>query len=81
MIKTILKRGIGLVRSALDRPKHGRFLFWFLPIGGQQQDGVMVRFDKRRAGEGRECIAKVRVAMVERVTRSCTAIDMLIEFR
>ena len=38
-----------------------------LPKGGREK-GVV-------------CAAEVRGAVVERVTRSCTAIDMLIEFR
>jgi hypothetical protein len=35
----------------------------------------------QKEGGGLVCIVEVRVAMVERVTRSCTAIDMLVEFR
>jgi hypothetical protein len=62
VIKAILNLGIRLVRPGLDRPKHGHFLFWFLPIGGEQQDGVMIRFDKKGEGEGLVCIAEVRVA-------------------
>ena len=30
----------------------GYFLFEFLPIGKEKQDGVVVRFSERRAGEG-----------------------------
>ena len=37
--------------------------------------------DLPKGGEGLVCVADVRVAVVESVTRSCTAIDMLIEFR
>jgi hypothetical protein len=62
----------------LDRPEHGHFLFQFLSIGWEQQNGVMVRFDEGRAGEGFVCIVEVRVAMVENAT---SLFNMLIKFR
>jgi hypothetical protein len=39
--------------------KHRHFLFEFLPIGLEEQDGVVVRFAERRAGEGLVSIPEV----------------------
>ena len=49
VIEAVLKRGIRLVRPALNRPEQGHFLFKFLSIGWEQQNGVMVRFAQGRA--------------------------------
>jgi hypothetical protein len=59
MIKTILKHGFRLVRPALNSTNHGYFLFEFLPIGREEQDGVVVRFAERRVGEGLVSILEV----------------------
>ena len=42
VIKTVLKRGFRLVRPALNRPQHKYFLFEFLPIGREEQNGVVI---------------------------------------
>jgi hypothetical protein len=81
VIEAILKRGIRLVGPALNRPEHGRFLFKFLSIGWEQQNGVMVRFSERRAREGFVCIAEVRVAMIQNAASPGRAFDMLIKCR
>ena len=38
-------------------------------------------FSERRAGQGRICIAEVRIAMIQGFTSPGCAIDMLIQFR
>ena len=80
MIEAILKRGIRLVRPALNIPEHGRFLFQFLSIGWDQQNGVVVRFAKRKAREGFVFIAEVRVTMIQNFASLGRAIDILIKF-
>jgi hypothetical protein len=80
-IKTILKRGFRLVRPALNSTKHGYFLFEFLPIGREEQDGVVVRFAERKAGEGLVSIPEVGIEMVESLSSASSTVDMLIELR
>ena len=81
VIKAILKLGIRLVGPALNRPEHGRFLFEFLSIGWEQQNGVVVRFAERRTRKGFVCVAEIRVAMIQSCARPGRAFDMLIQFR
>ena len=56
-----------MVRPELNIPRNGYILFAFLPIGREQKICVMVRFAKRRAGEGLVCIPEVRITMVNSV--------------
>ena len=65
LIKTILKHIFRLVRPALNSTKHGYFLFEFLPIGLEEQDGDVDWFAVRRAGEGLLSIQEVWIAMFE----------------
>ena len=51
LIKTTLKSVFRLVRPVLNIPYYGYFLFEFLPIGREEQSGVVVRFSERRAGD------------------------------
>ena len=81
MIEKILTRGFRLVRPALNGPCHWYILFEFLPIGGEKQNGVVVRFAGRRAGEGIVCITEVRVSVIQCFASLGTTINMLIEFR
>ena len=80
MIKTILKRGFRLVRLALNSTKHGHFLFEFLPIGREEQDGDVVRFAERRVGEGLVSILEVWIAMAESLRSTSRTVNMLVEF-
>ena len=41
----------------------------------------MVRFAEGRAGEDFICVVEIRVEMIQKATSSCSAFDMLIEFR
>jgi hypothetical protein len=70
-----------LVRLALNGPSHGYILFEFLPIGWEKQNGVVVGFAKWRMGDSLECIAKVRVSVIQSFARASTIINMLIELR
>ena len=51
-----------------------------MTIGWEQQNGVVVRFAERRAGEGFVYV-EVRVTMIQDFTSPGCAFDMLIEFR
>jgi hypothetical protein len=51
VIKTILKRGFRLVRPALNSPQHGKILFECLAIGREEENGVVVRYGRKK-GEG-----------------------------
>ena len=46
-------------------PQHGYFLFEFLPIGREDQNGVVIRFAERRGEEGLVGIPEVGVAVVD----------------
>jgi hypothetical protein len=81
VIKTILKCGFRLVRPALNSPYHGYFLFEFLPIEKEEQNGVVVRFAERRAREGLVGMAEVGVTVVECFSSASTTVGMLIELR
>jgi hypothetical protein len=64
-----------------DGSSHWYILFELRHIRQNEQDGIVVEFAERRAGEGFVCIAEVRVAVVESISPACRAINMLIEFR
>ncbi len=65
VIKTVLLYSVRLVRSALDCPEGGCFKFQFLPISRQKQNGRVIRFAERWAGEGLVCIPEGGVAVVQ----------------
>ncbi len=69
MITTVLYYSVRLVRPALDCPEGGCFSFQFLPISRQEQNGRVIRFAERWAGEGFVGIPEGRVAVVE-----CTSV-------
>ncbi len=49
----------------MDCPESGCFTFQFLPISRQEQNGRVIRFAKRWAGEGLVCVPEGGVTMVE----------------
>ncbi len=49
----------------MDCPEGGCFTFQFLPISRQEQNGRVIRFAKRWAGEGLVCVPEGGVTMVE----------------
>ncbi len=51
VIKTVLQYSVRLVRPALNCPEGGCFSFQFLPISRQEQNGRMIWFAERWAGE------------------------------
>ena len=53
----------------------------FLPVGGEDQDGIVVRFTEWRAGEDLICILEGSIAIVEGLSSASTAISMLIGFQ
>ncbi len=65
VIKTVLKCCVRLVRPALYCPEGGCFTFQFLPISRQEQNGRVIRFAERWAGEGLVCVPEGGVTMVE----------------
>ncbi len=65
VIKTVLQYSVRLVRPALNCPEGGCFSFQFLPISRQEQNGRMIRFAERWAGERFVGIPERRVAVVQ----------------
>ncbi len=49
----------------MNCPEGGCFTFQFLPISRQEQNGRVIRFAKRLAGEGLVCVPEGGVTMVE----------------
>ncbi len=49
----------------MDCPESGCFTFQFLPISRQEQNGRVIRFAERWAGEGLVCVPERSVTMVE----------------
>ena len=62
-----------------NSPKHGYFLFEFLPIGREKQNGVVVRFAERMTGDGLVGIPEVGVTAVECISSASTTVNVLIE--
>ena len=56
-------------------------MFEFLPIGREDQNGVVIRFSKGRAGEGLVGIPEVAEEVVECFSSGSTIVDMLIELQ
>ncbi len=54
-----------MVRPALYCPEGGCFTFQFLPISRQKQNGGVIRFAGRWAGEGLVCVPEGGVTVVE----------------
>ncbi len=49
----------------MNCPESGCFTFQFLPISRQEQNGRVIRFAERLAGEGLVCVPEGGVTMVE----------------
>ncbi len=49
----------------MNCPESGCFTFQFLPISRQEQNGRVIRFAKRWAGEGLVCVPEGGVTVVE----------------
>ncbi len=49
----------------MNCPEGGCFTFQFLPISRQEQNGRVIRFAERWAGEGLVCVPEGGVTMVE----------------
>jgi hypothetical protein len=54
-------------------------LFEFLPVGREEQNGVVIRFAEGSAGEDLEGILKVGVAAVECFSSASTTVNVLID--
>ncbi len=49
----------------MNCPESGCFTFQFLPISRQEQNGRVIRFAERLAGEGLVCVSEGGVTVVE----------------
>ncbi len=56
---------VRLVRPTMNCPESGCFTFQFLPISRQEQNGRVIRFAERWAGEGLVCVPEGGVTVVE----------------
>ncbi len=61
----------------MNCPEGGCFTFQFLPISRQEQNGRVIRFAKRWAGEGLVCFPEGGVTMVECTISTCVDGDVL----
>ena len=64
VIKTVLKCRIQLVQPVMDLSEGGWCPFQLL-LGGQEQDGEMIQFAKRRSGKGFVRLTEGGVAAVQ----------------